>query len=503
MKTFMLSLLRTSALCALLGTTLAATALAGPQPSHPTTMPADNFCQVMLDGEAELAYDADGLKKLAADTTPCPVGVTLDQTIEFVNKKLMNAFDDPYVHIVAPDEAKAMMEQFKGQHQAFNAGGIGANLSFDPTKHVTPAQPPKIDPETGKPEEAHLAFTGLIFHVVKGSPADKAGFKDGDIIVKVDGQVVTGLDAEHVVTDLLRGPLNSKVKVTIKRGTREITRTLTRDAVYADNVWSRDLGNGIYSIVITDFERQGTAGEILTEMLRVRDKARGFVLDVRGNPGGLLDEAIIAAGFFVKEGVLVSQRERVQGDPSKPEWNDITWKREGTDIVVTVKDDATGNTLETRKLSLMTQTIDEKTHKPVGKAKPFPFTQLAQGKPVVIVANGASASAAEVFTGALKENFNDDHARAKRQGATFIGTKTFGKFIGQSVVPGEAGTMFKATSFRYFSPKGEWLGDAYKHRIGMSPDIEVKAPDNFVPYTQTDAQVQAAVSFINKRLSQH
>jgi C-terminal processing protease CtpA/Prc len=485
-----------------------------------TAAKKENFCSQMLDAEAATVYDEAGLKKLLAAPKACPTDVPLTKTLEYVNTTLFCSFDDPYDEILSPEEAADLRNEFAGTKQAFKGGGIGLEITNDYSKRlplvvapaatgpVVAAKPeldictglplPPLTPDPSAKPLGKLAFTGMIYHAMTRGPAYKAGFRDGDIVTTVDGQSVIGLDADHVVNDLLRGDLNTKVTVTVQRGKQEITATLTRAAALPDNVWSRDLGDGVYSIVIENFAVENTAGQVLdlVKKLEKEKKAKHFALDVRNNPGGKLDEAIWAASLFVHDGVIVSQRERVQGDPATPQYINITWYRKGGKLYSKTVDESSGKVLEDIRIKLTFQATDEKTGKPIGKPRIEDVPYIGRGKKFAVVANGMSASAAEVFTGALAENIITDTPKQDDQGASSWGVHSFGKFIGQTVFGGPLNTAIKATSFRYFSPKGEWLGDAYKHRTGLTPQHEVKQPDNAVPYTATDAQMNAVKDFL-------
>jgi C-terminal peptidase prc len=463
---------------------------------------SEKVCNQLLDREAAMAYDQDGVKSLIAVKRACPVGGTLNDTLIYVDNLLTNAFDDPYTVVSPPDVAEQFQQRMNGTAKAFDGGGIGLNLSFDRTKTLPVAAivgTPTADPE--------LAFTGLIYHVFANSPAAKAGMMDGDIITKVNGENVIGLAASHVVVDLMHGPVGTKLTITAMRGATEKTFTMERAVVISDNVWSRDLGNGIYAIVVTEF-RQHTASMIFNEMQKDLPKARGFVFDLRGNPGGMLEDAILAAAWFVHDGVIVSQRERLPGDPSDPKYVKITYTRVGAKVVVESVDESSGKVIKSYNMKLTMAQLDPKTGKQshIRQTENIPFLGY---KPMVVLANGMSASASEVFTGALSENYIDGKsskvvkpgtksALTDSQGATFLGVKTFGKFIGQTVTEGPMGVQVKATSFRYYSPKGHWLGDAHKHRIGLTPAINVEQPATAIPYTDSDVQLNAAIDLIAK-----
>lgn len=487
-----------------------------------------NFCNVMLDREAASAYSEDGVKKLMATPRACPANVDLAKTLEYVNRTLACTIGDPaYTRVLGPEEAADFRQSVQGTKQAFKGGGIGLKLSSDPSKtlplnaeeqaawEISRAKMIKdqqeIDPCTGKTVASGMtaeelkaeedykpskpAFTGLIYHVVKGSPAELAGVLDGDVITKVDGQNVIGLESNTVI-DKMRGDVDTAVTITVTRGSQELTFTMKRKPVVPDTVWTRYLGDGIYAIVIESFSRNDMAFDIYDQVKAVAPKARGFVFDVRNNPGGIVDEAIEAVSWFVHDGVIFSQRERVEGDPANPQYHKITWTRSGNRVIKEVVDEKSGKVLERGEISFF-QT-DPVTGEQKLRFKDIPFIG---DKPAVVLANDHSASAAEIFTGALSENriaapASGSASKDQPQGAIFIGVHTFGKFIGQAVMPGPLKTSVKATTFRYFTPRGEWLGDAWKVKIGLKADIEVKMPDNGVPYTATDAQLNAAKAYL-------
>jgi C-terminal peptidase prc len=486
-----------------------------------------NGCNIMLDAEGQIAYDEAGVKKLAATPHACPLGVNLKTTLKYVNQILACAIEDPaYTRVMLPDEYSDMRKQNAGTKAAFDGAGVGISLEQDPAgaklpptadqvkayKHNLLVRQKMIDhPETvcaGKPQELTVteraeldellekpyqpAFTGMILHVIKGSPAEKAGFLDGDIVVKVNDEVVTGQAADSVI-DKMRGKIGTQVTITVKRGDSEISRTMTREVVLPQNVWSRDLGNGIYAIVITDFERNNTAFEIYDEINKIGSKARGYVFDVRNNPGGILDEAVETVSLFVHDGVILSQRERIEGDPANPHYLKITWSRAGSHMLRETVDETSGKVTESGIMTMFE--TDDKTGEMKRSFNDIPFLG---DKPMVVLANDHSASAAEIFTGGMGENHVAAGGNTTPQGATFIGVHTFGKFIGQTVMPGPAGTAIKATSFRYFSPRGEWLGDAWKVKIGLTPEIRVEEPKTAMLYTPSDVQLNAAIAYLLK-----
>jgi C-terminal processing protease CtpA/Prc len=494
-----------------------------------------NYCDVMLDEEGAMAYDEAGVKKLAATPRACPIGPTvkLEDTIKYVNQVLACTIEDPaYTRIMSPAEFTNMRKQTAGTAAAFKGAGIGLELPMDFSKMVPltgdalvnwnkaktafDAEKTKlaVDDCTGKPRalaaaeadeiastEKYFArgpvktvFSGLVGHVVSTGPGAQADVHTGDIITKVDGKPVIGLDNDNVVNDMLRGAPNTTVTLTLMRDGQELTKTLTRAVIIPDNVYSVDLGNGIYSIVITNFERTNTSFELIDEMKKLEPKAKGFIFDVRNNGGGILDEGIQAVTWLLHDGVVFSQRERVQGDPANPQYHKVTWTRVGSKMIRETVDEKSGKVLEKSEVSFYEP--DEKN--PGQVLRQFKDQPFVLNVPAVVLANGHSASAAEIFTGGVSENVitanNPNHE--KPQGATFIGEPTYGKFIGQTVAPGPEGVAIKMTTFRYFSPRGEWLGDAWKTKIGLTPQILVKQPDGAIPYTTGDVQLNFAKQYL-------
>lgn len=450
-----------------------------------------NYCNVMLDMEAFMVYHADGLEKIL-NGRACPQGVTLDETLKYVNRLLGDAFKDPYTSVLSPQDAKRMREQTAGTAKAFGGGGIGLMLSFDWTR--------KLPSHTA--EKPSIAFTGLVYHVVSGSPAAKAGVEDGDYITTANGVDLIGLDTDHVVNDILRGPVGSELTVTIKRGKSKFSRTLVREEIGSDDVWSRHLGHGIYAIIITHF-REGTAYRLYQEVKKLSSRARALALDLRNNDGGVFEEAVLSAAWFIRDGVIVSQRQRVQGDPFQPWFMVSKVFRQGENVYIQDVNEVTGEVLGEGQIQLTLDVVDSATGEPSQMVTTkIPFVG---GMPIAVIGNGLSASAAEIFIGALDENYvsGDQHARTPEelpQGGTFIGVKSFGKFVGQTLVPGPLETLIKATTFRYFTPRGEWFGD--EGNRGLTPRIVVKQPDNAMPYTATDRQLGAALKWVKNALRQ-
>ena len=231
------------------------------------------------------------------------------------------------------------------------------------------------------------------------TPAAKAGVMANDIITKLDEEQVQGLTLNQAV-EKMRGPVNTKIKLTIMRKGQDkpVEVSITRDVIRVRAVRSRPEDDVGY-IRVTQFNEQTTENlkKAITDLQNQipADKLKGFVVDLRNNPGGLLDQAISVSDAFLERGEIVSTRGR--------------------------------NAEETQRFSARAG-------------------DLIKGKPVIVLINGGSASASEIVAGALQ-----DHKRA-----TLIGTRSFGKGSVQTIIPLGAGNgALRLTTARYFTPSGK------------------------------------------------
>jgi carboxyl-terminal processing protease len=245
------------------------------------------------------------------------------------------------------------------------------------------------------------------------TPAAKAGVMANDFITHIDDEPVQGLTLNQAV-DKMRGPVNTKIKLKIMRKGQDkpVEMTLTRDVIRVLSVRSHSEGDDVGYIRITQFNEQATTGlkkAIADLTAQDGDKLKGFILDLRNNPGGLLDQAISVSNAFLNRGEIVSTRGR--------------------------------NADETQRF----------TARPAG--------DLTKGKPVIVLINGGSASASEIVAGALQ-----DHKRA-----AMMGTRSFGKGSVQTIIPlGSGNGALRLTTARYFTPSGRSI-----QAKGIVPDIEV------------------------------
>jgi carboxyl-terminal processing protease len=299
------------------------------------------------------------------------------------------------------------------------------------------------------------------------TPAARAGMMSGDLVTRIDDTAVKGLTLKEAV-DKMRGPAKSSVKLTVERGTNRDVRefTIVREIIHVQSVRSHLESGDIGYIRITQFNQEAYDG-VRKAFDRFRadpGPLKGYIIDLRNNPGGLLNQAVEIANAFVDSGDIVSTRGR---------------------------------------------TADQVQHYSARSG-----VNLSQDKPVVVLINGGSASASEIVSGALQD--------LKR--ATLIGTRSFGKGSVQTILPlGENGAL-KLTTARYYTPAGrsiqakgidpdimvlENIPDDLKGKVSSLGEAsltghlknvgeEEKGSDAYVPPDRDkDTQLEAAVELLH------
>ena len=307
--------------------------------------------------------------------------------VEVDNKKLIEAaLDgmmtalDPHSNYLSPDDFGDLTERTEGQYS-----GVGLTITSE---------------------------NGLVKVIspMDGGPAARAGIQAGDVISAIEGESTAGMSVSDV-SERLRGAMGTEVRATFLRDGEEPREvTLTREVIHIDSATGRMEGDFGYLRIATFNENTGRElTEAITRLKAENPGIRGFVLDLRNNGGGLLDEAIDVTDAFLERGEIVSQRGR---NPDQIERYAAT------------AGDLTG------------------------------------GLPLVVLINYGSASASEIVAGALK-----DHERA-----TLVGLTTFGKGSVQTVLPLRGGRdgALSITTARYYTPSGRSI-----QKIGIEPDLEV------------------------------
>ena len=272
---------------------------------------------------------------------------------------------DPHSSYLSADSYKDMQVKTKGKF-----GGLGIEITMEDgvVKVVSP---------------------------IDDTPAAKAGMKSGDLIIGVDGESIRGLSINESVSKL-RGPVGSKVIITVVRDKQDPYEIeIKRDIINIKSVKHNIIKNIGY-VRLTTFSDTTTSGleKAITEIKKnIGNKFQGLILDLRNNPGGLLNQSISVADAFLNQGEIVSTQGRNDDDTSR---------------VFAKKGD------------------------------------LINGQPLVVLINSGSASASEIVAGALK-----DHSRA-----IIIGTRSFGKGSVQSIIPLAGNGAMRLTTARYFTPSG-------------------------------------------------
>lgn len=307
-------------------------------------------------------------------------GIDNDKMKDGIYKGMVDSLGDPYTVYYNSEEYKQFTSSSSGTYS-----GIGVAVS----QNVT----------TG-------AIT--IVKTFKKGSGEKEGMKPGDVIYKVEGKKIEGLELSKVVS-MIKGEEGTFVKVTILRDGKEIEFNLERKKLEVDTVNYRmedRSGKKIGYISVSEFD-EVTASQFKNAISELsKEGMEGLVIDLRDNPGGLLDVTCEMLDRMIKKGLLV-----------------YTVDKNGN----RVDEDATDN-----------DSFD---------------------KPVAILVNGNSASASEVFSGAMKDY----------DAATLVGTRTFGKGIVQSIVPFGDGTAMKVTVSKYYTPNGVNI-----HGTGIEPDVVVE-----------------------------
>jgi peptidase, S41 family len=307
-------------------------------------------------------------------------GIDNDKMKDGIYKGMVDSLGDPYTVYYNTEEYKQFTSSSSGTYS-----GIGVAVS----QNVT----------TG-------AIT--IVKTFKKGSGEKEGMKPGDVIYKVEGKKIEGLELSKVVS-MIKGEEGTFVKVTVLRDGKEIEFNLERKKLEVDTVNYRmeeRSGKKIGYISVSEFD-EVTASQFKNAISELnKEGMEGLVIDLRDNPGGLLDVTCEMLDRMIKKGLLVYTVDK-------------NGKR--------VDEDATDS-----------DSFD---------------------KPVAILVNGNSASASEVFSGAMKDY----------KAATLVGTKTFGKGIVQSIVPFGDGTAMKVTVSKYYTPNGVNI-----HGTGIEPDVVVE-----------------------------
>ena len=309
---------------------------------------------------------------------------------------------DPYSAYMSPELFKSMQTESSGEF-----GGLGIEIGME-------------------------AGVVKVIAPISDTPAEKAGIKAGDYIVRINDEQVQGKTLMEAVK-LMRGPVGSSIELTIRRKNvkKSLTFNIQRQIIEVKSVESKILGDkkNIGYVKLKSFNENSDKQFIRkVKNYEKQKKLIGYIIDLRNNPGGLLNQAISITDFFLEKGEIVSTKGR--------------------------------RTSETRKF----------------------FARAGdgiKGKPVIVLINNGSASASEILAGALK-----DHKRA-----IILGENSYGKGSVQSIIPLKNKGAIRLTVAKYYLPSGKSISE-----VGVSPDITVEEESQFELETDKDNQLKYAIN---------
>ena len=313
---------------------------------------------------------------------------------------------DPYSAYMSPELFKEMQTDTRGEF-----GGLGIEIGME-------------------------AGVVKVISPIDDTPAEKAGIKAGDYIVKIDKEQVQGKSLMEAVK-LMRGPVGTAIDLTVRRKNvkKPLEFKITRKVIEVKSVNSKIIGDkkNLGYIRLKSFNENSDKQILMSiKKFEKNSKIKGYVIDLRNNPGGLLTQAINITDFFLDDGEIVSTKGR--------------------------------KVSETRKF--FARKGDE-----------------TKGKPLVILINNGSASASEIFAGALK-----DHKRA-----IILGESSYGKGSVQSIIPLRNGGGMRLTISKYYLPSGKSISE-----VGVTPDIFVEEiGDDFKMNSKNDNQLNYAIKLFN------
>ena len=312
---------------------------------------------------------------------------------------------DPYSAYMSPELFKEMQTDTRGEF-----GGLGIEIGME-------------------------AGVVKVISPIDDTPAAKAGIKAGDYIVKIGGEQVQGKSLLEAVK-LMRGPVGTSIDLTIRRKNikRPLEFKIVRKIIEVQSVSSRIIGEDNLGYIRLKSFNENSDKQFLKSVKKFEKKPnlKGYVLDLRNNPGGLLTQAINITDFFLEEGEIVSTKGRKISETRK------FFARKGDEI---------------------------------------------KGKPIVVLINNGSASASEIFAGALK-----DHKRA-----IILGENSYGKGSVQSIIPLKNGGGMRLTISKYYLPSGKSISE-----VGVAPDIFIEEEgDDFLINSDKDNQLNYAIKLFN------
>ena len=318
---------------------------------------------------------------------------------------MLASLDDPYTRFLDPNDFSEETRSISG-----SLFGIGIQIGIRDNK-LTVIAP------------------------IEDTPADRAGLKANDVIIKINGKSTKGISIKKAA-DQIRGQKGTAVNLLIKRGDKKINFKIVRDKIEIKSVSIKKpktakIDKNIGYIRLNTFLSHTASDEMQKALTNLSDKD-GYILDLRSNPGGLLTNAIFISDMFLNSGYIVS-------------------------------------------------TVDRDGYKETQRASNHVVTQ----KPLVILIDGGSASASEIFSGAMKDNGR----------AVLVGTKSFGKGLVQEINRLPDGAGVNITTQKYLTPNGTYI-----HKIGITPDVIIKNTEEDIKHKK-DEQLEKANQVLENLIS--
>ncbi|MCI8663379.1 MAG: S41 family peptidase [Hungatella sp.] len=344
---------------------------------------------------------------------------------------LMYGLDDPYSVYYNEKDYQSMQEDTSGKYC-----GIGAMVSQNRSTGIA-----------------------TVTKVFKDAPSFEAGMLPGDIIYEVEGENVAGMELDLLVSNYIRGEEGSKVKITVLRGdaNEEVELTIERRQIEVPTVEHEMLKDHVGYIYVMQFD------EVTSEQFKTavddleRQGMEKLVVDLRDNPGGLLDAVVEMLAYVLPD-------DRMDGM-----------------LVYTADKDGKGDRFFCKDGKIQYESDYQQQNSGYPKEDNHDIDV-----PMAVLINGNSASASEVFTGAIQDY----------EAGVVVGTQTFGKGIVQSLLPLGDGTAIKLTTAHYYTPSGFDL-----HGVGLTPDVEVDLDEELktkaVVEKSEDNQLQAAIEALD------
>jgi carboxyl-terminal processing protease len=409
----------------------------------------------LVDGAINRFYEPERLNEIQISDLRskynCLIKSDAD-AVKYANEAVKDLGDD-YTDVITADEAREIERAERGE-----VTGIGVEIKAVPQRLASPG---------GEAPGESKNVPIIINKVTESSPAERAGLTAGDRIVKVDESVID-TESTDETAKLIRGDIDTKVRVTVERNGKEREVEMKRELINVPAVKS-EMRDGFLHLSVMTFSQTDVSEEV-EEALKAHPNANGYILDLRNNPGGFVQEALQTGSLFMTEGSMLSTRSR-------------------EDVDGEVSFDKTTYNLEADGIKIKTVYEDMPTLQK-GLGHSIERHSDLVDKPVVILVNERSASASELLTGAFKDN-NEAHV---------IGTKTYGKGIGQITIRNglPEDSWLKVTTFKYFTPNGTWVGDAGSNKIGLTPHQVVPLTPGAEMNSAADNQLKAALDHLKQ-----